>query len=158
MMEAMTHSLMCCVMTIKVLTRWLRSFLTSTRGLKWKKEGRLVRTPWQLLISRQPLPVVTAGLVMAPVFPCPSHSVTATKCTIELAPRKDCLFAATVAKLLTGPRRWRSINASTLGRSLSAALHVGRCSLRPGTCGNTREFTLERNHTAVGCVAGDSPG
>lgn len=158
MAAAVTHSLTCCVTTIKALTCWLRSFLTSSRWLKWKGGGRLVHTRWQRLISHQPLPVLTAGLVTVPVSPCPSPTVAAAKCNIEPARRKDCLFAATVARLSTGRRRWRSTNVSTRGRSLSAALHVGRCFLRPGTWGNTREFTQERNHTAVGCVAGDLPG
>ena len=154
----MTHSLTCYVTMIKVLTCWLRSFLMSIRGRKWKEGGHPAHTRWQRLISHRHLPVLMAGLVMSLVSPFPSSLVTAAKYTIDLAPRKDDLFAATVVRLLTGPRKWRYTNVSTQGRSLSAAQPAGRCSLKLGTWENTKEFTLERNPTAVGCVAGDSPG
>lgn len=150
MMAAATQSLTSCVTSIKLVTHWSGSFLTSPRMLTWKERVRRVRTRWRPSICHQLVAMTTC-------FPCPGPSLTAAKRSRELA-GKDCLPAATAAKLLTGLRKWRSTSVSTQGRSLSAAPHAGRCSQRPGTWENTRESTLGRNRTPVGCVAGDLPG
>lgn len=131
-MAAATQSLTSCVTSIKPVTRWSGSFLTSPQMLTWKERVRRVRTRWRPSICHQLLPVLMAGVAMTTCFPCPGPSLMAAKRSRALA-GKDCLPAATVAKLLTGPRKWRSTSVSTQGRSLSAAPHAGRCSQRPGT-------------------------